>query len=258
MGYPTVRDAELPQRFELPRSKERDAVLSALPLSSFTNVVDLQSASGYLADEIHRRLGERCTVWCVEPSKPHREQLAAVHRRVDNELTDIRSLRDGSQDAVLGLAALHHSESVSATIDECARVLAPGGILSLCDVEEGSPQALFLEEVVGRYGAGPHEGNYHQRGEIPELLSRSGFDDVDEQRLDVSWTFDSEQDLAWFLRDFFALKLDVSEVLRRADEVLGIRGGGSEVVVPWSLLYWRGRLRQSAIVSEFATQHQSG
>ena len=241
--YPTLSDATLPESLLLSRRVERDAVLEGLELSAGDRVLDLQSAAGFLADEIHRRWEGKCTVSCIEPSRAHRQRIASHHHVVADELDDMASLGSDSFAAVLGLAGLHHSAHIDRTLSECARVLKPGGVFSVCDVEKGSNEARWLEEVVGRYGgSAPHDGHFLHAGEVPRMLEEIGFTEVGESKRHVPWTFRSNADMRRFLREFFDLQLDGQELTQIIEQFLSPVESSKGVMVPWSLLYWRATL----------------
>lgn len=120
------------------RSNERDTLLDYVTLRPGIVVVDVQAAGGYLSDEVRRRLGHAVSIICVEPNGELRSRLNPAFTALADPIEHFRSIGDGTADIVLGLVALHHSHSHSATIEECCRVLKLGGELAICDVPAGS------------------------------------------------------------------------------------------------------------------------
>ncbi len=74
------------------------------------------------------------------------------------EVSDVRSMpfRDASFDAVINVHALHHMRSphgVAQFVEECARVLRPGGTLHILDFPGSLPVKLIFRLLQGRFAA---------------------------------------------------------------------------------------------------------
>lgn len=236
-SYPTLAALELTSHELSCRDAERAALFDGLPALT-GNVVDLQAAGGFLADEVRRRFGRSTNCICVEPSAPHRLRIASHHRVVADELDDMRSLESGSVDVVLGLAGFHHSPSILRTLKECSRMLKGEGLFSVCDVELGSKEQHWLDVVVSQYSSSGHHGRYLSEGECPQLLEAQGFIRVDERKLTVPWRFSSDEELGRFIDGFFNLGVGAKQAALLVEEHLGIDRAQQGSSIPWTLLYW--------------------
>jgi len=225
--YPHARDAEL------------DALLDRAGLGPGMVVVDLQAAGGYVADAIHRRLRGQVECICVEPS-PLGERIHPRHHHCRYAVDALVSIGDAQADRVLGLAGLHHSPAVPATIAEVYRILRPGGAFAVCDVEAGSRMDAWLNGFVDRHNPAGHQGRFFTAGELGILLEAAGFDGVEEQRVDVPWRFASRVDMVRFFQGLFGLDTDADETLSGIRDRLQLTTDGSGVTVVWSLLYATG------------------
>lgn len=91
---------------------------------------------------------------------------------------------DGSFDAVFAHAVLEHLEDPEAALAEMARVLAPGGVIGVADVDyDGiliSPAVPLIEESIEMYVRYcDHRGGNQRIGKhLRGLLTRAGFEPV--------------------------------------------------------------------------------
>lgn len=79
---------------------------------------------------------------------------------------------DSEFTAVVCTTALHHFPEPQRSIDEMARVLAPGGRVVIGDVCRDSPPAMVLDPLFRRFEAG-HVGLQRKR-DIEAMLTRAG------------------------------------------------------------------------------------
>lgn len=90
---------------------------------------------------------------------------------------DVRRMpvRSGSVDFLLSIEAISHYADVDGFLDECARVLRPGGTLLISDGNNGANRALrrFTEQLWQRYERGP-SGRYGDREVGDTMIERRG------------------------------------------------------------------------------------
>ena len=113
--------------------------------------------------------------------------MAATHRRVlQRDLPDLASrivqavgdvkhmpLRDASVDVLLSIEAISHYYDVGTFLDECARVLRPGGMLVVSDGNNGANPGIrkYTEELWVRIEKGP-SGTFGDRQVGDSMQSR--------------------------------------------------------------------------------------
>lgn len=238
MSAPTISHPRTMAEQPEARAAERDALLDLLELSPGDVVVDLQAAGGFLADGIRARFGAGVRVVCIEPTEL-RTRIRPVHEVRDDPLHAMASLGDASADAVTGLAGLHHSEDIPATLAESLRILRPGGRFAVCDVEAGSAVANWLNGYVDAHNRQGHRGTFLTRTELTALLGATGFEDIGVERRDVPWRFPSVQHLGRFFKGLFALDVAEAEITAAVRDWLGVRNVADGIEVPWTLLYAR-------------------
>lgn len=223
------------------RNSERDTLLDYVTLRPGCVTLDIQSAGGYLSDEIARRLGRADGIVCIEPNGELRRRLNPAYRAFGDALERFGSVDDRSVDIALGLIGLHHSHSHRATIQECYRVLRPGGEMAVCDVPAGSRLAGWLNVFVARHCPAGHEGNFPAPGETGRHCADAGFVDVIEELRDVPWEFHRRSDIARFFRGLFGLTTDLVTIDRALDDYFVIRETERACTVDWRLIYVHGR-----------------
>lgn len=202
-------------------------------------VVDVQAADGYLSDGIYERLGGQVTCICLEPSSSHRSRVRDTHRSVGDELNDWRSISSDSCDVVIGLAGLHHSPDLDATLSEAYRALRAGGTFAVADVEAGSAEQEFLDRYVHRFSRAGHYANFLVAASVTDEMKRLGFADIRVARRDVSWTFERKEDVGAVFRCLFGLVPEAEEVGLEVERRLGIEPTEGRFRVPWQLTFIR-------------------
>ena len=109
--YPTVSDPLAMIKFPHARSKERDTLIEYVDLKAGQKVLDIQSAGGFLSDEVYNRLSQDVSCICIEPNEELASRLNPRYKWIDNPVEQFYHLKDNSIDVALGLAGLHHSVS---------------------------------------------------------------------------------------------------------------------------------------------------
>ncbi|MEO7867140.1 MAG: class I SAM-dependent methyltransferase [Candidatus Eisenbacteria bacterium] len=119
-------------------------------------------------------------VWAVEVHTPmieaHRRVLDAHFRPIADRVHPVRAdvsrlpLEDASADVVISIEAISHYFDVDAFLDECARVLRPGGFVVVSDGNNGANPSIRARtmELWQRFEAGP-EGPFGEHV-IPETM----------------------------------------------------------------------------------------
>lgn len=240
-NLPTVSDQAVTDALGDARSGERDTLLSYVQLSPGMTTLDIQSAGGYLSDEIFRRLKGDVHCICVEPSDALRRRLRPEFRPVSDPVECFPSVGDASVDVALGLAGLHHSESHGDTLAEAFRVLRPGGQLAMCDVEHGSGLGDWLNDFVDRHNPAGHHGRFLHFGQTSRLLRDLGFMEAAEERRSVPWRFARAEQVPVFFKALFGLDIDTAAIRRGIDHHLRLSTVPDGVAVDWELIYVHAR-----------------
>ena len=107
-------------------------------------------------------------------------RAAGVELELHEALADRVPLADASVDCVVSTLMFHHlgPSAKRAALAEAGRVLRPGGRLLVCDIgRAGDPlmrAAFFAVQLLDGFS----NTRAHARGELPEIVSQAGFEDV--------------------------------------------------------------------------------
>jgi ubiquinone/menaquinone biosynthesis C-methylase UbiE len=122
---------------------QAERVLAAADLRSGDTVLDLGTGLGLLSFGAHERIGEGWVI-AVDPSvgaldelleRAHELGASGISYLVGDAA--VLPLPDESVDVVLMRSVLARADDVHAVVDELARVLRPGGRVSLCEPPDG-------------------------------------------------------------------------------------------------------------------------
>ena len=218
--WPSVRDEEFGFVLDLARPMAGEVL------------VDIPSGGGYLAD--HVPAGVEVVAVDVADSFVERSRGRGIEA-IRGDLTG-DALAPGCADLVVSVAGMHHTEDHGELLGAWHRLLKPGGRLVAADVVEGSPEARFLDGVVGPWTSTGHAGSFFT-GETAALATAAGYRDVRTVDDRYHWWADEEDQLAGFCAELFGLEdVALPDVLAALEDGPGItRGGDGRVGLRWGL-----------------------
>lgn len=142
---------------------------------------------------------------------------------------------DGSADAIVSLAGLHHAPDLLAIFRECHRLLRPGGMLVVADVAEGSPPDHFLNVYVHENNPTGHEGRFLDAATAP-LLHEAGFRIIADALVPVPWRFAAAGDAGSYCTSLFGIEGRApDEVAGAMTKIVGTVADAEGFRVDWSL-----------------------
>jgi ubiquinone/menaquinone biosynthesis C-methylase UbiE len=149
----------------------RDKALSVAGVRSGELAADLGAGTGFITEAL---LNKGLKVIAVDQSPEMLKQLESkLHQddSVDCRLggADSLPLADGEVDYVFANMYLHHVESPLQAVKEIARVLRPGGVMAITDLDEHDHQFLLTE----------HHDRWpgFTRNEVQHWLAEAGFEE---------------------------------------------------------------------------------
>jgi SAM-dependent methyltransferase len=164
--------------------------------------LDVGCGPGALTGELVERLGADA-VSAFDPSPPFVAECAARHPgvRVRQGRAEAIPFGDASFDCALAQLVLHFVTEPALAAGELRRVLRPGGVAAGCvwDFAEGMQMLrLFWDAALAVDPQAPDEARtlrFGGTGQIAELLSDAGFEDVRETTLDVECVYTDFEEL---------------------------------------------------------------
>ncbi len=178
--YDTVNAVAMRQGQWRPRLVER-ALGSAAPM----RILDLGCGTGEMALAI-ARASPAVQLIGVDGDPDVLERAAAkaraegVELELHEALADRLPLADASADCVVSTLMFHHlvPSTKRAALAEARRVLVPGGRLLICDLGRASDPLMRAAFFAVQLLDGFANTREHARGELPEIVSQSGFSTV--------------------------------------------------------------------------------
>ena len=216
---------------QCPQAREVEFRAMLDPLRNRSGLLcDMPSGGGYLAAYVPadwRYVG-------VDPAEDFIEACPTGLERIKSAITNV-PLEDGSLDAIVSLAGLHHEPDLALVFEEMRRLLKPGGRAVLADVAIETSPAGFLNGFVDRNNPMGHEGRFLD-GNTAGTFEAAGLRIVEDRLVDVPWVFDSLEEAGEFCRHLFGMTgLGAQAVAdARADEI-GFDEDGGKVRLKWVL-----------------------
>ncbi|WP_426572455.1 class I SAM-dependent methyltransferase [Aquihabitans sp. McL0605] len=203
------------RRWPTVRAEELSFALGLVEPRPGEVLVDIPSGGGYLAEHVaagvHVRAVDASPVF-LECSRERGLQP------IESDLTGA-ALAEGEADVVVSVAGMHHTDDHLELFTAWHRLLRPGGRLAAVDVISGSPEAVFLDGVVGEWTSTGHAGRFFT-DDTAAQVEAAGFVDVRVVDGRYHWWADDDAELTAFCTELFAL-----EEAAPADVLAALRAG---------------------------------
>lgn len=219
------------------REEESAALLKWLKPQQRETIVVAAAGSGFDAVSIAKTLSGNARIICVEPCRSFCDLIPDGFEVLNVPLDSI-PLSDGTADAVINLAALHHVSDRDAAFREWTRILKPDGRIVIADVEAGSSNGLFLNTVVNEFTPGGHEGWFLEPGQLTFAFESLGCHSAKESLETYEWRFDSCEQMIDFSRHIFGMTKATSAQIDRGIRTFIPPVIGNSVTYPWSLRFF--------------------
>lgn len=213
------------------RDEEFAAVLDVLRPQRGERLADLPCGGGYLTAD--RAPGVDVTG--VDPSRSF-AALGQHHAQHPVHHASLSALpfEDGSFDAVVSVAGLHHAPDLDAILREFARVVRPGGRVVVADVERGSGAAVFLDGFVDAHNPQGHVGDYFTP-DTARRVAAAGLHVQHDAVADYRWRYPDDASMAAFLVDLFGMEAEPEAVVAAVARDLGHDASEGSSAHGWSL-----------------------
>ena len=216
---------------ECPNAREAEFLAVLDPLAGRSGLLcDMPSGGAYLAGHVSpswRYVG-------VDPSDEFVRACPAGVECLQASITEA-PIVNGTVDAVVSLAALHHEPDLAAVFREMRRLLRAGGRAVVCDVAAGTAVSGFLNGFVNANNPMGHHGHFFDEA-TAGMIEDAGFTIVEDALLDMPWTFDSFDEAGIFCRQLFWMpKLSIEETVAAMDREIGFELIDDRPRLRWAL-----------------------
>lgn len=201
------------------RNEEFLNAVRILDVKSNATLIDLPSGGGYLA--CYLQSNTRCVF--VETSEQFYNacQPSGDNRKLMGDFTHV-PMASNSADYLVCLAALHHVDNMSAFFNETKRLLKVDGEFLIVDVPQYCQSAAFLDQFVDAHNSMGHRGAFIRPATYQALLD-TGFHVIHDERVNMRWHFDSQQQMLDFCRGLFGLDLaSDNQIMQGLQEYLDV------------------------------------
>jgi len=214
------------------RDEEFLAIIEDLDFFDGIKIVDIPAGGGYLTNY----LPDNVQLHHLETSELFAE---LCHSGSTNPLDictlDNLPIEDGSVDAVVSLAGLHHTENKIDLFREIYRSLKSGGKVLLADAEENSFTAKFLDGWMAQHNSMGHNGWFFNK-RTKEDLESLGFEVVKAANKNYYWNFSSKKEAAEYCKLMFGIDLaEVDAIEDALDKELGFVMQDGKACLKWQL-----------------------
>jgi len=193
-------------------------------------VADVPAGGGYLQGY----LPDGCIWWGHEPCASFTN-----HQSGGNQSVPLLPLPwpNGSVDAAISLAGVHHIDDKRPLFAELYRVAKPGGRLVVSDVASGSSVAQFLDGYVGEHNSTGHEGVFLDERTL-QALRAAGWTIEHSELQHFHWRFTDRKAMAEFCLELFDLRTSsVADTQSAIETQLGVTDLSEGCVgMHWSLM----------------------
>lgn len=193
-------------------------------LKAGQSVGDVPSGGGYLARHLPKAVR-----WLG-----HEPCASFGSGWTDRELLPLPWI-DGSVDAAISIAGVHHLADKRPLFAELARTVRLGGRFVLADVHEASDVSRFLDGWVDRHNSTGHKGVYLGDHTL-EQLRETGWQTLSAERVPFHWRFADKTGMGEFCHRMFDLRTcQPDETARVIEADLGVDQLKGEVGMRWEL-----------------------
>lgn len=147
-------------------------------------------------------------------------------------------LADKQADTITSLGTLHRFiPNKELLFKEVFRILKSGGQFILADIAPGTAAEKYITRFVQPLLKGNYLSDFLSPTDIKQLCKKSGLK-LKHWRVDyVPQIFETQRQMAKFLRSRYGLSCPSSNVLRAAHQYLGFHKLGKQVVLNWELAF---------------------
>ncbi|WP_111656367.1 class I SAM-dependent methyltransferase [Isoalcanivorax indicus] len=223
------------------RVEFEQALITARVGNAACHLLDVPAGGAWLRDMIPGGpVGHEVRYTAVESTDGFIQRLAPDARPalvLAEDLTRI-PLPDACADRLVSLAGLHHIEQRGPVYSEMRRLMKPGAVACIADVQAGTPTALFLNGPVDQFCPMGHHGLFLDDADTG-LLRQAGWHIQEDQLLDVAWRFASLAEMGSFCRLLFGLDNapDDEAVIEAVVAGPGVSTEGDQVLMHWPLRF---------------------
>jgi SAM-dependent methyltransferase len=205
------------------RKNEFEALFKHLPLIEGETILDVPAGGKYLKNFIR----DDVSITSLEFTSGFSEDVEVVGP-YENWKLDLH-------DRAISLASLHHISDLDLFLNNIKSSIKTGGILHLADVKMNSTISRFLDEFVGHWTVGGHQGFYRDWENIiwPEDLEL-----LSVETRKCPWEFNSVDALIYFCKYLFYLRnCPFVKIQHYLENNIGIYTKNNLICLDWELVY---------------------
>src|SRR5690606_26918978 len=123
--------------------------------------------------------------------------------------------------------------------ENISNILKPGGRFVAGDVGANTALSQHFENSVKKHCLTGHSEKWLSRDRIEkELIPETNLEPIRIEEVDVKWVFDSEKQMALFMKGLHAYDMSESEVLQDLQKYLGYKKQAEKYELNWPMLFF--------------------
>ncbi len=224
-AVPSARDAELTRIRE---------TLDRLGRKDFKSVLEIGVGQGFGTSVLLEYLAKDGSITGVDASEHMASRVANnKHVKIHVGALDALALEKDSIDFAFSLAAFHHIPNKYLVLQEIKRLLQPGALFLIVDVNHETQAQEIFDYVVRLHCVTGHDADFLDSKWVKLLAERSGMEHISSKLEAADWLFEDEAEMVRYVRDLFCLELSIDDVEMILRPWLEARS--DKKIFPWSL-----------------------
>ena len=149
------------------------------------------------------------------------------------------AIPENSVDIATSFGGIHHNKHQAELFANIARMLKPGGRFVAADVRKDTSLSDHFDDVVDKKCLTHHDmGEWLSEEGLAELCADLPLEIVHTEMKQLTWDFNSKEEMAVFFKGLHAYDLPENEVIADLENTLGFKEEDGKIKLNWPMLFF--------------------